>query len=193
MTTTRTEQSAQSARSAPQGEPAPPQLADFHTSAGPTLLERTKQQDVLLVFLRHFGCTFCREAVAEVAKSKDDIEHVGAAPIFVHMTPDPVRADEFFRRWGSPGAEHVADPDRVLYRAFGLERGSAVALFGPKVWLRGAQAFLKGYGVGGLQGDGFQMPGVFLLRDARIVAAHRHATAGDQPDYALLAACPVNA
>ena len=41
--------------------------------------------------------------------------------------------------------------------------------------------------VGKLVGDGFQMPGVFLLRNGRIEKAFRHQTAADRPDYCELA------
>jgi len=164
-------------------------LADAVTNRGRSVLEASRERDVLLIFLRHFGCTFCREAVADAGEARKRIEGRGADVVFVHMSRDGAKADAFFERWGFTGAERVADPDRALYRDFGLQRGGVTALFGPRVWARGAKAFLNGYGVGALQGDGLQMPGVFLIRSGRVVAAHRHETAADRPDYASLAAC----
>ena len=41
--------------------------------------------------------------------------------------------------------------------------------------------------VGKLVGDGFQMPGVLLLKDGTIQRAFRHKTAADRPDYCELA------
>ena len=32
---------------------------------GVTLLEMSQEAPVMVIFLRHFGCTFCREAMAE--------------------------------------------------------------------------------------------------------------------------------
>ncbi|HBB74333.1 MAG TPA: hypothetical protein DC048_07770, partial [Planctomycetaceae bacterium] len=46
---------------------------------------------------------------------------------------------------------------------------------------------VRGHGLGPLVGDGFQMPGAFLIKDGRIVASYRHAHAADRPDYAGLA------
>jgi hypothetical protein len=57
-------------------------------------------------------------------------------------------------------------------------------LFGPKVWWRGFQAgVLNRHGAGRLQGDGFQMPGVFLVFHGQILRSFRHQSAADRPDY----------
>ncbi|MFN8816592.1 MAG: hypothetical protein ACK5ZV_07645, partial [bacterium] len=36
------------------------------TSGGQSVAELSMRSPVLMVFLRHFGCTFCREALADV-------------------------------------------------------------------------------------------------------------------------------
>jgi len=42
-------------------------------------------------------------------------------------------------------------------------------------------------------GDGFRMPGAFLVSSGRVVHTYRHATAADRPDYVELAgACAVD-
>jgi hypothetical protein len=46
---------------------------------------------------------------------------------------------------------------------------------------------LAGHGIGPLVGDGFQMPGAFLIRDGRVSAAYRHRHAADRPDCGALA------
>ncbi|MFG0276081.1 MAG: AhpC/TSA family protein, partial [Phycisphaerales bacterium] len=89
--------------------------------------------------------------------------------------------------YGLDDLPRVSDPDRTLYRAFSLERGSVNQLFGPRVVLRGVVATLRGHFVGALDGDGFQMPGVFLVADGAIVAAFRHRLASDRPDYTGIA------
>jgi hypothetical protein len=63
-------------------------------------------------------------------------------------------------------------------------------LFGWNVWLRGFEAgVLKRHGLGMLKGDGFQMPGVFLLADGELQRSFRHRTAADRPDYEAIAGC----
>jgi hypothetical protein len=41
--------------------------------------------------------------------------------------------------------------------------------------------------VGRLAGDGFQMPGVFLIFKGEVIRSYRHHTAADRPDYINLA------
>jgi hypothetical protein len=36
-------------------------------------------------------------------------------------------------------------------------------------------------------GDGFQMPGIFLLFHGEVLRSYRHQTAADRPDYVDLA------
>jgi hypothetical protein len=139
------------------------------------------------VFLRHFGCTFCREALTDIKRQRKVIEISGTRIVLVHMVDDDT-AREALRPYGLDDLLRLSDPELKLYRAFGLERGTVRQLFGPRVWLRGIVAGLFGrHGVGALAGDGFQMPGVFLIRRGKVEAAYIHRTASDRPDYAGLA------
>jgi hypothetical protein len=100
------------------------------------------------------------------------------------------QATRLFARFNLESVHHFSDPTCKLYRAFGLQRGTFLQLFGPKVWLRGVLAGLfRRHGVGPLSGDGFRMPGVFLLDRGKIVSAFRAATAADRPDYLSVASC----
>jgi peroxiredoxin len=156
------------------------------TQDGVTLDELSRLSPVLLVFLRHAGCTFCREALADLAKKRPIIERNGTRLVLVHMGSDEQGA-RFFGRYGLQDVQRISDPERNLYRAFGLPRGSFGDLFGPRVWLRGFQAGILGrHGVGSLVGDGFQMPGVFLLYFGEVVRSYRHQSAADRPDYLQL-------
>ena len=71
----------------------------------------------------------------------------------------------FFEAYGLADVPRVTDPDRTLYRAFKLRRGRLRQLFGFRVWRRAFSAALRGHWPGSLQGDSFQMPGLFLIRD----------------------------
>jgi hypothetical protein len=42
---------------------------------------------------------------------------------------------------------------------------------------------LRGHGIGKLTGDGFRMPGAFVLIDGGVVIEHRATSAADRPDY----------
>jgi hypothetical protein len=80
-----------------------------------------------------------------------------------------------------PAARAVADPDKVLYAAFGLERGSGGQLMSPSVFGAGLRALLKGNGIGLPVGDVMQLSGEFVVANGRIAWAHRAADVGDHP------------
>jgi len=154
---------------------------------GQTVDEISHDQPVLLVFLRHFGCTFCREALADLRVQRSRIEGAGVRIAVVHMSPETVAAP-FFAGYELADVSRFSDPARGLYRRFELRRGRWSQLFGPAVWFRGARAALiEGHGVGFLDGDGFQMPGAFLVLNGKIVHAFRPDSPADRPDYCKLA------
>ncbi|MEO8660292.1 MAG: peroxiredoxin-like family protein [Bryobacteraceae bacterium] len=151
-----------------------------------SLDELSRLSPVLLVFLRHAGCTFCREAMSDLSRQRRAIEAAGARLVMVHMNEEP-RAAQFFTRYSLADLPRVSDPRRSLYRAFGLRRGSLTEVFGPKVWWRGFQAgILRRHSIGRLEGDGFQMPGVFLIYHGEVIRSYRHQSAADRPDYVRL-------
>jgi hypothetical protein len=115
---------------------------------------------------------------------------MGTQVAFVHMGSEE-QAKPFFAGYGLEAVPRISDPDRNLYKAFGLARGGVMQLVGPAVWARGVAAFAKGYGVGAVIGDPRQMAGVFLVHQEQILKAFRHETSGDVPDYEELATCPL--
>lgn len=154
-------------------------------SRGVSIAALSERRPVLLVFLRHLGCTFCREAAADLRDRRAIIE-ASATIVVVTMSP-AAEAKAFLAGYGLGDVDVASDPDRTLYRAMELRRGSLGQLFGPRVWLRGVVAgVLGGHFVGGLKGDGLQMPGAFVIRDGRVAAAFRHRDAADRPDYCAM-------
>jgi peroxiredoxin len=150
---------------------------------GITILEHSKLRPVLLVFLRHVGCTFCREALADLSAHRAKIEETGTQIVLVHMGREDT-AESILAKYKLSDVPRVWDPKLSLYRAFGLEKGALAQLLGPKVWLRGFQAgFLGKHGVGGADGDVTQMPGVFLVFHGEILKSFRHQSAADRPNY----------
>ncbi len=111
--------------------------------------------------------------------------------VVVHFG-DPQRAAELLASIpGTQGFHLVADPERRLYRSFGLGSGSLRQIMGPRVWLRGARAFFSGFRPGKPQGDLHQMSGAFVVRDGRVTAAHPYRDSTDHPDFLrLLATSP---
>lgn len=159
-------------------------------STGATLADLSLGRSVLVVFLRHAGCTFCREALADLADARDRLASQGVDIALVHMGTD-ASASTLFGRYGLGDVPRFSDPERHLYKAFGLFHGTVGQLLGPKVVARGVRAaWIERHGLGRPVGDPRQMPGAFVVRDGRIIASFRHRSAGDRPDYSALA-CPV--
>ena len=104
-------------------------LHQMNLNTGETLFDYSLRQPVLLVFLRHFGCTFCREALADISKQRELIESQGSKIVFVHMTSTDI-AERYFNRYGLDGAMHISDPECKFYAAFGLVKGNFTQLFG---------------------------------------------------------------
>ena len=151
------------------------------------------RRPVLLVFLRHFGCTFCREAMADLADKRAEFEECGIRLVLVHMTTPDV-AEKWFAKYRLGGVDYVCDEQCAYYDAFGLTKGNFHQLFGLHAWIRGFDAGLvQGHWVGTQQlGDGFQMPGVFSIDKGRVAEAFVHKLASDRPDYwGLLECCAV--
>ncbi|MBI1354705.1 MAG: redoxin domain-containing protein [Acidobacteria bacterium] len=173
-------------------EPEPPPrdraMLRFQSQHGYSLFELSQLSPTLVIFLRHAGCTFCREALQEVARLRPRIAAQGVEVAFVTMSEEP-RAQDVFERYGLGDAPRFSDPHCELYRAFDLRRGSWAQMLAPSVWLRGLHSGLvRRNGLGFSDGDAFRLPGVFLIQDGRVLCSYRHRGPADRPDYLALAA-----
>jgi peroxiredoxin len=166
-------------------------ISSFRSHDGRTLAELSDQHPVLIVFLRHSGCAFCREALSDLQKQRSQIEASGTTIALVHMVSND-EAARFFKGYGLDDVPRFSDPDRTLYEAFDLHRGNLWQLIGPSVFWRGMKAFFSGHGAGRIRGDVAQLPGTFVIHHGRIVQAFRNKTAADRPVYAEMA-CAVPA
>ncbi len=178
--------SSRSAGGAAQGPTLAQALDSLSDQQGRTLRALSDGRPLLVVFLRHAGCTFCREALDDLARQRARIEGAGVGIAVVTMSDASGNA-ALARRYGLEGAAWFSDPDRVAYRAFELGRGGFAQVLGPRVWWRGLVATLRGHLVGPLAGDGFQMPGAFIIHRGAIVRGYRHALVSDRPAYDQLA------
>lgn len=149
-------------------------------------LRRLADRPVLVVLLRSFGCTFCREAMADVAAVKPQLDAAGVQVAFVHGASS-AEAEPFFEKYRLMDAVGVSDPLLAHYRAFGLGQTGAPALVDPIVWARGAMCALA-HGFGAQPAELMrQLPGVFVLQGGRVRAEYRHRSPADRPDYVALA------
>ena len=153
------------------------------TNTGELLTDINREKPVILVFLRHFGCIFCREALDDLAEKKVEIDNNGIELILVHMAANEL-AEQFLKEYDLSGVKHISDPECELYARFGLTKGRFTQLFGVKTLLRAFELKRKSDQlIVDPIGDSFQMPGVFLLKNDRIVDSYIHKTISDRPDY----------
>lgn len=165
-------------------------LASIRTESGASLLALAQESPVLLVFLRHFGCSFCRKAISDVAELQAKLKERGVRPVFVHLGP-PELAKVYFEYYGLNDVERVSDPEAAVYRhpAFALPRQSLLwQLVSPVVWVGWLKGAIFKHGIGKIQGDGNQMPGISFLKGSKIVRRFVYRTIADEPDYLKLVA-----
>ena len=163
-------------------------FGETRTESGRTLLELVDERPVLLVFLRHFGCTFCRQAIDDVSQVRGKLAERGVQVAFVHLG-SPERAKPYFDYYKLADVERVSDPDASLYRnpVFALARVSLFQILRPAVWIGWLRGAIFKYRIGLLKEDIQQMPGVFFLKNRAIASVFRHRTIADRPDYLGLA------
>ena len=163
-------------------------MQKYRTESGRTLLELLDESPILLIFLRHFGCSFCREALDRVSKVQDQLRANGVRPVFVHLGSTE-RAKPYFDYYKLSNVERVSNPDASLYTnpVFGMRRMNPFLHFlQPTVWLGWLRSAVHLYGIGIIHEDAHQMPGVFFLRQGSIIRSFRYRTIADQPDYLKL-------
>ncbi len=171
-----------------ENEPAP-QVSVLRAENGSdfALAELWRNSPAILVFLRHTGCTFCREYVMQLRDARDQFApyRVTIGLITVGKPEDVAQFCE--SRHLPESFLCLSDPDKAAYRAFGLSRGTASELLSAHVMARGLQSVLHGHLAGLPKGDPFQMPGTFIVDQSGIVRyAHRHKDASDNPPNAEL-------
>jgi hypothetical protein len=144
----------------------------------------TGDRPTLLVFLRHFGCMFCKEAVADLRAAAEGVPDYPEILFFTQGSPRESRA--FLRDW--PGARAVSDPEMSLYEAFGIRRASFLEALGPRVLKARSRAAAKGHENGPRSGDIWRMPGCLLVEGDRIVWRFEPRHAADHPDFTTIPA-----
>ncbi|MGH7400203.1 MAG: SelL-related redox protein, partial [Candidatus Rokuibacteriota bacterium] len=138
------------------------------------------ERPVVLAFVRHLGCIFCRQQVAGLSKRVPEIERRGG--ILVVVAPaKPEHIAGFRESTGYQGALFV-DPALRAFKTAGLVHSRA-STYHPLAVLKGIRAMAQGFRQVGRQGDVVQQGGTFVLGPGdRVRYEWRDRYAGDNPD-----------
>jgi hypothetical protein len=94
-------------------------------------------------------------------------------------------ADRWFDHYHVSDIVRISDPDKRLYRAFGLEQATLRELAHPRVWWPWLRtAVVRGFGASGPNWR--QLTGVFVIHRGHVLAAIRHRNSAARPDYVAL-------
>lgn len=148
-----------------------------------SLRDQLAPKGTLFVFLRFFGCIFCREMIADVRAAAE--ADAGFPKVIFFFQASTTEGRGFLRRYW-PSVAAVSDPERRFYAAFGIDKGSFLQTLGPKVFRARRRALAKGHEQGPRGDDIWRMPGVFLVKNEAVVWAHEFGHAGEAPDFARI-------
>lgn len=134
-------------------------------------------QPAVLVFVRHFGCIFCREHATEIQRRLGEL-HAAGAEVHVIGNGAPNFIEGFREATGWTGPVYT-DPTRAVYDAAQLKRG-LMTIVNPMVLGRALRALARGYRQVGTQGDATQQGGTLIVTpDSRVLWHHVSSSAGD--------------
>lgn len=137
-------------------------------------------EPAVLVFVRHFGCMFCREQTAELAPHEPAISDAGARLIVVGNGQPRFIAD--FRRTTEFEGLLYTDPTRSAYRACAFNRG-VTATVNPTTARNAIRAMRGGFRQGKTQGDPWQQGGLVVIGPGdEVLWVERVKRAGDTLD-----------
>jgi len=137
---------------------------------------------VLLSFLRHFGCIFCRQWLAQLEQHHAELQAAGVQLAAVGLG-EPKHAQRYCGQL-APNVTCVVNVTKEAYTAFGIARGNLTQLAGPSVILNAAKATAQGFTQGLATGDTHMIGGTFVIDQHGIIRfAHYDAHAGDHPEF----------
>jgi peroxiredoxin len=131
---------------------------------------------VHLQFRRFAGCPICNLHMREVAGRHQEISDAGVVEVVVFHSA----ADELRRYQAELPFAVVADPDRKLYKEFGVE-SSVRSILHPRAWRAAARGF-RWRGLGGAlapRENHLGQPADFLIGADGTVRARKYGTHAD--------------
>jgi peroxiredoxin len=146
------------------------------------------ERPAVLVFVRHFGCVFCRELAVDIHRHREEFEEADVELVVIGHGSAAHAAD--FRKLQNVDLRLLVDPDRKVYELAGAKVATLNELIGPRQILRGLRATVMsrlGQGSiavhqGKILGHAAQLGGVLIVApDGTVRYAHLSEESGDNP------------
>ncbi|PIE56622.1 MAG: hypothetical protein CSA34_03135 [Desulfobulbus propionicus] len=153
-------------------------VLDEHGTSHPlnTLLAKTPQ---VFVFVRHFGCLFCRQQAGEAHLLEEAARAMGGGLAVIGCGTSEHLGS--FRQASGYTGQLYTNPGLEIYTMLGFIR-SWPGMLAPRAVQSAFQALKKGYRPGMLQGDILQLGGVLVTgSENRPALLFRSRWAGDHP------------
>jgi peroxiredoxin len=131
------------------------------------------ERGAAIVFLRHFGCIFCREHLIRLRDRYDEFS-IPVVTIGLGTAADAAGMRDWLKIPFPIFAAATTEP----YAAWGLGRATSAKVLNPGVITSGIRALSKGARQGKATGDTMQLPGSFLVDQAGVI---RWAHPGNHP------------
>jgi peroxiredoxin len=148
--------------------------------------ELWRSHPAVIVWLRHYGCMFCREQALEMRTALPAIEKAGGRLVFIGNGGP--RYAKGFQESFAPDVTVLTDPDLRSYRAIGARNG-ILHTVGPQAWRAGIRALRSGARQTSVKGHPFQQGAVMVLTPGdHVVYSHISRVAGDHPSVASVLA-----
>jgi len=147
-----------------------------------------RERPAVLVFVRHFGCVFCRQMAVEIHRCRHDFEQADVELVVIGHGSPAHAAD--FRRRQNVDLPLLVDPDRRAYELAGAKVATLPELIGPRQILRGLRATIMSrlrqgsiaVHQGRILGHAAQLGGVLVIApDGSVRYAYLSEESGDNP------------
>jgi peroxiredoxin len=146
------------------------------------------ERPAVLVFVRHFGCVFCRQMAVEIHRARHDFEEADVELVVIGHGSPAQAAD--FRRQQNVDLPLLVDPERRVYELAGAKVATLPELIGPRQILRGLKATIVSrlrqgsiaVHQGRIVGHAAQLGGVLVIApDGSVRYAYLSEESGDNP------------
>jgi peroxiredoxin len=143
-----------------------------------------REQPAVIAFVRHFGCLFCFEQVAEMVEVSAEIRRWGGrfcvvgngTPLHARVFMDEARLE----------ADVFTDPARLVYAGLEMRHG-VFTTWNPTTTQHARRAYARGFRQRGVRGDRWQQGGALVVAtDGSVAFLQRFAVAGERTDLADL-------